>query len=365
MLLPAAAPSTGLWVGDVTVNQVNEVSIPINAANIPIAPNPTTTTPTKSPAYLRLILHVNGAGQVRLLKSVAIVDTTQVTRTNIGSVTLTNIPDYSGSGSQSESNIVLLTDPTLFVNYPGIAKRLATASYDFSDLSAVNAVRAITPKAVAAGTAASTAALGTGTSDSAATIQNAVFNAALAAALAAPSTSAVDMVSMTNVVNSIVAATVDQLNRVRAKPTTTSADQAKVRKAASDTALLSVSSQVRTIGAIPANQVPLSGSLSAGNTVRGSFVIGDDHPTNPFRHKFHPDHQYGYEITRNIILTVNPPPTGGSTESGGYGVDRLSGTYQEEIFGLHKPLGTSQNIGLRTAGTFTLNRISYKADLNQ
>ena len=361
-----AASSAGLWVGEVALNKVNEVSVPINAAGVAIAPTPTTTTPTKDTAYLRLLLHVDASGRVRLLKSVAVANKVQNSQSSgsSGSVALTNVPAGASFGSLAESNIVLLTDPTLYPNYPGIGMRLATASFDFSDLTAMTAVRAATPKANAAATAASAAALATGTSDSASSINSAVNSAAFAAALAAPASGTVDLASLTNIVNAVVAATVDQLNRVRAKPTTTTADRAKVEQAASDTALLTVASEARRVGKTPANEVLLSGALAAGGTVSGTFAIGDDHPTNPFRHKFHPDHQYGFEITRNITLLVNTPSSG-SFEAGGYGVDRLTGVYKEEIFGLHKPLGVNQNVGLRTEGTFKLSRISLKDTLNQ
>jgi hypothetical protein len=49
----------------------------------------------------------------------------------------------------------------------------------------------------------------------------------------------------------------------------------------------------------------------------------------------------------------------------GFGVDNISGTYQESIMGLHKPLGPSQNIGLLTDGTITLSHVSPVATLNQ
>ncbi|MGV3661366.1 MAG: hypothetical protein ACO1TE_14355 [Prosthecobacter sp.] len=60
---PAAAAQAGghagLWVGSVTLNQVAEVNVA-----------PTTLRPTPAEMRFRIILHVNAAGQVRLLKSV-------------------------------------------------------------------------------------------------------------------------------------------------------------------------------------------------------------------------------------------------------------------------------------------------------
>ncbi len=91
------------------------------------------------------------------------------------------------------------------------------------------------------------------------------------------------------------------------------------------------------------------------------------HPTNPFRHRRHPDHTTGYNIDRVIRLDFDTTP-GGALEAAGYGVDRISGTYREEIFGLHKPLTAasgSSPIGLRTEGRFELNRISLIDTLNR
>jgi hypothetical protein len=88
-----------------------------------------------------------------------------------------------------------------------------------------------------------------------------------------------------------------------------------------------------------------------------------NHPTNPFRHRRHPDHTSGLDITRHLRLDFDA----GATESlprAGYGVDRISGVYREEILGLHKPLGPSSDIGLRVEGRFELNRISLTDVLN-
>ncbi len=90
------------------------------------------------------------------------------------------------------------------------------------------------------------------------------------------------------------------------------------------------------------------------------------HPTNPFRHRRHPDHTVGFDIERMIRLDFDGAE-GDSLDSAAYGVDQISGTYREEIFGLHKPLGPkpdSDPIGLITEGRFVLNRISFIDTLN-
>ena len=162
-----------------------------------------------------------------------------------------------------------------------------------------------------------------------------------------------------------MAATIEELSRVRARPTVAYADQVKVAIAASDKAALALQQETRAVGAVPVNSVSLSGFLVPNQTLTGTAFIGEDHPTNPFRHKFHPDHQYGYDITRNFTLKVSAPASGQSFDRGGYGVDRLTGTYREEVLGLHKLLGQARNIGLITEGIFTLHRVTYKDSLNQ
>ncbi len=100
--------------------------------------------------------------------------------------------------------------------------------------------------------------------------------------------------------------------------------------------------------------------------LEGRIYLPASHPTNPFRHRRHPDHTTGFNIERLIRFDFDGV-SGDAVEPEGYGVDRISGTYREEIFGLHKPLGpdpVNQPIGLRTEGRFELNRISFIDTLN-
>ena len=69
----------------------------------------------------------------------------------------------------------------------------------------------------------------------------------------------------------------------------------------------------------------------------GTIFLPASHPTNPFRHRRHPDHRFGYDITRVVRLDFDSG-TGGNLDRAGYGVDRISGVYREEVSGLHKPL---------------------------
>ncbi|MCW1922131.1 hypothetical protein OKA05_06175 [Luteolibacter arcticus] len=108
-------------------------------------------------------------------------------------------------------------------------------------------------------------------------------------------------------------------------------------------------------------ELPMSGNFGAA--LATEVVLPANHPTNPFRHRRHPDHTTGFDIRRLVNLTFQPVD-GQLLSRTGYGVDRISGTYAEEIFGLHKPLGPSKNTGLKVAGTFQLHRVSLIDTLN-
>lgn len=131
--LAGSDPYRGLWVGQVNLNYVNEVSIPLDENNVPIAPDPNVPTPTSDQAQIRLILHVNGAGQVNLLKDVAVMRRTDAGETNL----LFN----------SEADYSLVTDDRLYSDFPvQQARRIASAVFDFGDIKATEAMDAIVLK---------------------------------------------------------------------------------------------------------------------------------------------------------------------------------------------------------------------------
>lgn len=96
------------------------------------------------------------------------------------------------------------------------------------------------------------------------------------------------------------------------------------------------------------------GAFGGTNILSLTNALGADFPTNPFRHKFHPDHKSGYAITRFISLqfSTNAPP--GSVD---YGFSLIAGTYSEIIRGLHKR-------DLVVSGPFTLRRTISVGNLN-
>jgi hypothetical protein len=447
-------PARGLWVGEATLNRVNETVVGIDAANQVVAPDPAVTTPVASPAHLRVILHVDGNGQTRLLKSVAILTKD------------TNQP----------SDISLVTDETLYPQFSSIGRRIASASFDFGDDDSSEILTQIADAAATAaaagtnptnaanqivqganlddryntfihGNSFSNAAFGAATSAtigaisrrsgggtpeqvtadafsaatndarvisaraSAATLESTsifpdtrfvaavdsvAFAAATAAATAANSnlTSAATGQAATNAVISAMAnaaAATSPIStqyktfiassaflsspNIAAEAASKAAAQAKqagksntqVENAARAAALKALTDGQIFSAAdrVVVNELPLSGNFEANGTLTGKIFLGANHPTNPFRHRMHPSHSTGYEITRALTIQFDPPNGTNAFQSAGFGVDRITGKYREEITGLHKPLGPNQDIGLITEGTITLNRISLVDVLNQ
>ncbi len=558
--LALSNPYRGLWVGQATMNYVNEVSIPLDEDNVPRASDPLVPTPTADQAHLRLILHVNGAGQVSLLKEVAIMDRT---------------PDGTGEGT--ESDLALITDETLYpLMAPQVATRIASVAFDFGDsqttkaldtvvdatvgrvtglvasassthfgseaarealVTAVAALAEIAGNAVVS-TADATAefdqflqaywnsgivdeiatngaspALGTATTEAAALangsfygdqrasamivaaraaasaagtaaekqqaahywtaayadveniyhrfIGGQVFGAmiidasAAAAAVAAGGAgqAAVRMAVDTNaaviaarddaltskvtaykdtraataveqVLDAVILAAVSATGTVSSVQAETEragwdardntvprypvpamqptpgydtfidtegflasaevAAQAAARAAVEerrDHALYTPGSllgaaKVAALNALQADyaaaartvdtELPLAGAFGSTNGVlTGTVYLPANHPTNPFRHRRHPDHTTGFDVTRELAFTFLSD-SGNALEPVGYGVDRVSGVFKEEIHGLHKPLGSDPDhpIGLMAVGAFELQRISLIDTLN-
>lgn len=107
----------------------------------------------------------------------------------------------------------------------------------------------------------------------------------------------------------------------------------------------------------PPNTLALAGGIAAGTSVKGTLVLPEQHPTNPFYHRYHPGHTgTGFEVTRNLEIHFSEDAES-DLESAGFGVTRVAGTYQETLSGLHK-------VPLLMKGTVELNRISREQTLN-
>jgi len=106
---------------------------------------------------------------------------------------------------------------------------------------------------------------------------------------------------------------------------------------------------------IEQNQVPLSGNLGPGQTAKCTIVMDEDHPTNPFKHLYHPDHQQGRKITRQIQFSFDSSQNSDNPDDASFS---LTGVYSESISGLHK-------IPLKISGPFNIHRISEVGKLNE
>ena len=96
----------------------------------------------------------------------------------------------------------------------------------------------------------------------------------------------------------------------------------------------------------------------------GTIRLPANHPTHPFRHRRHPDHSTGIDLTRLIRIDFDGETATNGVMPVAYGVASVTGVYREEIFGLHKPLGANKDIGLKAEGRFQLNRVSRIDTLN-
>jgi hypothetical protein len=235
---PAPVSFAGLWVGDISIDAVSEAQT-----------GGTTPTQVGRPFVQRMLVHVDAAGQARLLKDVIQMwqqGTTQPSATNPGF----NEVDESG-------RFVLLTDKDLIGLYSGavvrdgtsVGLRYSTVAYDFAD-----------------------------------------------------------------------------------------------------------------------ETLDFTGSFGPGQSMSVTAVVESDLPTNPFRHRYHPDHDNldeqflnsrveAYQVIRNMQLefTVQDPQGGNSP---GWGDSTVGGVFEESITGLHKN-------AIFTSGKFRLRRVSAVSALNQ
>lgn len=95
------------------------------------------------------------------------------------------------------------------------------------------------------------------------------------------------------------------------------------------------------------------GEIAAEKTLEFTLETSEKSPTNPFRHKFHPDHASGRAFTR--VVTVNFK--GSTAADTAAGTKRITGTYKEVIQNLI-------NKEIQMAGTITLDRVSDIGLLN-
>lgn len=112
----------------------------------------------------------------------------------------------------------------------------------------------------------------------------------------------------------------------------------------------------------------MTGAFSSTGVLSASITLDAEAPTNPFRHKFHPDHnnrnelytlflEEAYPISREMTFTFSSAELGGGSDAS-YGANLLGGSYRERLGGLHRN-------DIVVEGRFLLSRISASPDLNQ
>lgn len=300
----------GLWVGTVEVNAVSEAQTG--------SPDP---TPVSTAFSFRILVHVDGAGQARLLKQV---------------IRMWEDGTTNDDGTlASPGRFVLLTDDALITDFKGatlrdgdaVGIRMSSAAYDL--LSPFCTKKRCTGDAATACEQEGDCDDAGGTCESVACAQN-----------------------------------------------SDCADEGEV------------------CDFEPVAQRDLDGTFGLEGSLTATLVLPANAPTNPYRHKFHPDHDNldasfqdeqleAYAITRNITLSFSGSetpctvdtdcpdgatcgfPNGGDQEGicdierpPDWGDSVIDGSYQEKLLGLHRN-------DIVVEGTFRLNRVSDTPVLNQ
>ncbi|UCE58735.1 MAG: hypothetical protein JSU63_14980 [Phycisphaerales bacterium] len=98
--------------------------------------------------------------------------------------------------------------------------------------------------------------------------------------------------------------------------------------------------------------VGLVGNFDTG--LVAMITLPPDHPLDPYRHVYHPEHAYGFAggIERTLIFVFDGDG-GGDPE---WGATALGGTYIEDITGLHREM-------IRVSGRFEIRKVSPVASL--
>ena len=114
--------------------------------------------------------------------------------------------------------------------------------------------------------------------------------------------------------------------------------------------------------------VDMTGTVGPTGTLTVTLAMDSDFPTNPYKHKYHPDHDNldaeflnfrpeAFAVSRRIELTFTPEPPDGSAPPD-WGDSTLGGVYSERITGVHRN-------SIFVQGTFRLRRDSAVSVLNQ
>lgn len=112
---------------------------------------------------------------------------------------------------------------------------------------------------------------------------------------------------------------------------------------------------------------PMTGTLGPSGQLEITLVLGAEAPTNPYKHRFHPDHDNldaeflnpeieAFEVTRTITLQLSPDHPAGRPPAG-WGSSQLGGTYREVVEGVHRN-------PVHVEGLVLFSRVAATAQLN-
>jgi hypothetical protein len=111
---------------------------------------------------------------------------------------------------------------------------------------------------------------------------------------------------------------------------------------------------IRVGAALFSDPVVLSGTVSAdgrSGTWRGNTTLSADHPLNPYKHRYNPEHAAGFDVLRSLTLIVGAESSTPGPTSPIATVGLIRGVYEEVITGL-----TQEPIRVR--GAFRLRRLT-------
>lgn len=118
----------------------------------------------------------------------------------------------------------------------------------------------------------------------------------------------------------------------------------------------------------PGDEQEFIGEFGPGEQISTTLVVDPELPTNPFKHRYHPDHdnldaqflnfdQEAYQVSRDMrFIFTSEDPLG--REPPGWGDSILGGVFEGSLSGLHRNT-------IFTSGIFRLRRISAVPVLNQ
>lgn len=114
----------------------------------------------------------------------------------------------------------------------------------------------------------------------------------------------------------------------------------------------------------------MDGTFAIGEIISTALILGYNHPLNPFKHTYHPDHDNkderfrdldeeveSFTVKREIDLEFTGEDPDG-LEIAGYGDRHMGGVYIETISGIHKQ-------PIKVKGTFRLHQVSRVQELNE